>query len=173
MSEKQDRARARTATDLEYKWNFGKSFAEVMGVATDARTAAEEAKTAVGNLDSSLNTEELFNRLTNNGTTQAIYRENGEIYINASYIKSGQLSSDMIKAGVIRSTDYAVVDVDLIYPGDTIYPGATFYPNYGNDISQGLEIDFAAGVIRGSFQSPIIDQLIYRIEELEKKMLLQ
>lgn len=94
MSEKQDRARARTATDLEYRWNFGKSFAEVMGIATDARNAAEEARNEVGKLDSNLTPEEIFNRLTNNGAVQGIYRdENGNIFINAEYIVSGILKS--------------------------------------------------------------------------------
>lgn len=168
MSAKQDRARARTATDLEYKWNFGKSFAEVMGVATDARTTAEEAKMAVGNLDSSLSPEEIFNRLTDNGTSQAIYRQDGNIYINASFIKSGFISSDLIKAGVIRSTDYAVIEIDEIYPEATLYPAVRLYPNDGNDITQGIEIDFAAGVIRGVLESTITQSLAKRIEALEK-----
>lgn len=39
MSEKQDRQGARTAADLERKYQFGKRFAEVMGVALDAQNA--------------------------------------------------------------------------------------------------------------------------------------
>lgn len=38
---KQDRQGVRSATDLEYKYNFGKRFAEVMGIATDARSAVD------------------------------------------------------------------------------------------------------------------------------------
>lgn len=170
MSAKQDRARARTATDLEYRYNFGKSFAEVLGIATDARDAAESAQQAVGSLDSSLNHEEIFNRLTDNGTSQAIYREDGNIYINASYIKSGSISSDLIKAGVIRSTDYKVIEVDHIYPGVRLYPAVRLYPNDGNDISQGIEIDFAAGVIRGILESAVTKALAERIAALEKKV---
>jgi hypothetical protein len=37
VSAKQDRQGARTAADLERKYNFGKTFAEIMGIATDAR----------------------------------------------------------------------------------------------------------------------------------------
>lgn len=37
MSAKQDRQGARTPADLERKYNFGKTFAEIMGIATDAR----------------------------------------------------------------------------------------------------------------------------------------
>lgn len=37
MSEKQDRQGARTPADLEQKWQFGKRFAEIMGIALDAQ----------------------------------------------------------------------------------------------------------------------------------------
>lgn len=41
MSNKQDRQGARTASDLERKYNFGKSFAELMGIALDARESVD------------------------------------------------------------------------------------------------------------------------------------
>lgn len=69
MSVKQDRPYARTATDLERRYNFGKSFAEVIGLAEDAKRTATSAEYAVSELDKSLNSKEIFNRLTNNGTT--------------------------------------------------------------------------------------------------------
>lgn len=99
---KQDRQGARTPADLERKYSFGKSFAEVMGFASDAQDAAREATDAaasaagaVGELDKKLTQEEIFNRLTNNGQAHGIYRdpETGEIYINASYLASGVISS--------------------------------------------------------------------------------
>lgn len=167
---KQDRVYTRTASDLERKYNFGKRFAEIMGVATDARDTANNAIDAVGKLDSDLTQEEIFDRLTNNGQTQAIYRENGEIYINASFIKTGFISSDLIKAGVIRSLDYEVTAMEKIYPSDTTYPGATMYPNKGEDISRGLEIDFEYGVIRGVLYSDVTDNLATRIAALEKQV---
>lgn len=43
MSAKQDRTPARTAADLERRLNLGKSFGEAMGIATDARAAADRA----------------------------------------------------------------------------------------------------------------------------------
>lgn len=48
--------------------------------------------TAVNELDESLNQEGVFNRLTNNGTVQGIFLEDGDLYINATYIKSGTLT---------------------------------------------------------------------------------
>lgn len=41
MSVKQDRQGVRTATDLEQKYQFGKKFAELMGIALDARESVD------------------------------------------------------------------------------------------------------------------------------------
>lgn len=91
MISKQDRVAARTPTDLERKYNFGTSFAEAMNLAADARATAKEA------LDG-LSSEKVFNLLTDYGRMQGIYRgEDGQIYINASYIKAGTLLADYIK----------------------------------------------------------------------------
>ncbi len=89
MSAKQDRTAARTAADIERKYNIGKTFAEVMGVSTDARGAAENAGRAVVNLDNLLTPEEIFKRLTNNGKSQGLYRDDkGDLYINANFIQA-------------------------------------------------------------------------------------
>lgn len=62
--------------------------------------------TAVDNLDESLNMYGVFNRLTENGTRKGIYiGSNGELYINATYIKSGTIDANLIGAGVIKSSD--------------------------------------------------------------------
>lgn len=44
MSEKQDRQGARTPADLERKYKFGKQFAEIMGIATDARDKVDRVE---------------------------------------------------------------------------------------------------------------------------------
>ena len=44
---KQDRQGARTPADLERKYNFGKSFAEMMGKATDAQKSVSEMETSL------------------------------------------------------------------------------------------------------------------------------
>jgi hypothetical protein len=54
----------------------------------------EKAKqAAVDEVDEALTQEEVFNRLTDNGTAQGLYIDpnTGQIYINASYIRSGTL----------------------------------------------------------------------------------
>lgn len=104
---KQDRTAPRTPADLENKYNFGKTFAEMMGLAEDAGKAADEARTAADaaqKVVNGLDQDKVFNLLTNNGANQGIFRdENGEIYINASYLA----------AGVIRSADGSV-EIDLL-----------------------------------------------------------
>ena len=47
MSAKQDRQGARTATDLERKYNFGKTFAELLGLINDARESVDATGSAL------------------------------------------------------------------------------------------------------------------------------
>lgn len=95
ISSKQDRARARTTSDIERKYNFGKTFAEVFDLISDAQTTADEAKKAIDNLDH----EQIFNLLTDYGRVQGVYRgDDGNVYINATYIKSGKLAAEFIDA---------------------------------------------------------------------------
>lgn len=81
---KQDRQGPRTPAALEQKYQFGKSFAEMFGLVTDAQNAAEQAKETVAGLTQ----QEIFNRLTNNGEDQGLYLQDGKIYFNAQYIMS-------------------------------------------------------------------------------------
>lgn len=98
---KQDGYSSRTAVDLERKYNFGKTFAEVYGLLSDAQRAAEEAKKAVDGLTP----EEIFNRLTNYGEYQGIYRgDDGNVYINAEYIKGGKIKAGQIEIDAANIT---------------------------------------------------------------------
>ncbi len=118
---KQDKHGARTAAELERKYNIGKTFAEVMGIATDAQQAADKAAAGVDGLDKKLDQTEVFNRLTNNGELQGIYRgDDGELYINATYIKSGEFVADLIKSGVIKSVDGSGSQVNIDLDNGTI-----------------------------------------------------
>lgn len=73
---------------------------------TDAAEASAKsyASSQVSALDASLNQQDVFNRLTNNGQTQGIYLQNGKIYINASFIQSGTISANYISGGTISGT---------------------------------------------------------------------
>jgi hypothetical protein len=93
---KQDRQGARTASDLERKYNFGKNFEEVMGVATNAHDSAEKAYSLAQAANESifnLDQQTIFNLLTNDGKAEGVYLLDGNLYINASYIGTGQLAS--------------------------------------------------------------------------------
>lgn len=50
-----------------------------------------EAINSINNLDKSLNQEDIFNRLTNNGEAQGIYMQDGKLYINLTYARAGTL----------------------------------------------------------------------------------
>lgn len=107
ITSKQDRQGVRTATDLERKYQFGKSFAEVMGLATDAQQAADKAASGIDGLDKKLDQDEIFKRLTNNGEAQGVYKgEDGQIYINAAYIValSSLFAKDIMMTGTFTNT---------------------------------------------------------------------
>lgn len=83
-----------------------------------------------------VNFERVFNALTDNGKQEGIYIQNGHLYINASYIKSGKISADLISLKNINVTNnsgtstfaidnYGNVtlrpDTFVLTNGDTIY----------------------------------------------------
>lgn len=63
--------------------------------AKDAKEAAEDAKAGVSDLDKKLTAKEIFDRLTENGTLQGLFKDEdtGDILINAAYIVAGILAS--------------------------------------------------------------------------------
>lgn len=92
---KQDRQGARTVQDVERKYSFGESFAEVYNIATDAKKTAEKAEKTADEAKNNptINHDAVFNALTEDGKCQGLYRDpdTGDIYINAAYIKTGKL----------------------------------------------------------------------------------
>lgn len=69
MNEKQDRQGVRTAQQLEQKYQFGKRFAEILGIATDAREKVDSV------------TSELRNEITEHYTS--IVRDTEKIIMSA------------------------------------------------------------------------------------------
>ena len=51
-----------------------------------------------------LTQEEMFDILTNSGTSQGVFMEAGQIYVNASYIKSGTFVALDSEKGIVCST---------------------------------------------------------------------
>ena len=74
MSEKQDRTGARTAADLERKYNFGKTFAEMLGLINDSRDKVDSVKS------------ELRDEITETKTT--LERDTESIKMRVEEIKS-------------------------------------------------------------------------------------
>ena len=68
----------------------------------NANESAQKANDAVTTLDEALDQEEVLNRLTNGSKEQGIYLENGKLYINGTYIKSGTVDAGLLKAGTIQ-----------------------------------------------------------------------
>ena len=76
---------------------------------TDAQSKADAALAAakkaaqayVDALDESLGQKSVFDRLTNYGKIQGLFMENGNLFANASYVKSGVLDANLVKAGVL------------------------------------------------------------------------
>lgn len=105
-------------------------------VSTDWQKASKYTDdTAVDDLDTALDQEGVFNRLTNSGASKGIYIENGQLYINASYILSGifSVSKPGGKQTFYANTETGVVkivaDEFSLTNGDTIDSIAEDYAN--------------------------------------------
>ena len=69
---------------------------------TDAK---DQAKKYVDALDEALGQKSVFDRLTNNGETQGVYLKDGKVYINATYMDTGVLNANLLKAGIITDKE--------------------------------------------------------------------
>ncbi|MCM1225790.1 MAG: hypothetical protein NC548_66235, partial [Lachnospiraceae bacterium] len=59
------------------------------------------ADTAAKNAVDAQTQTDIFNKLTDNGARKGIYMQNGELYMNATYIKTGYISADRIQGGTL------------------------------------------------------------------------
>lgn len=84
--------------------------AAAQGYANAAQANAEAVARA---LDGALDQQEIFDRLTNDGESQGIYLKDGKLYLNGSYIDTGTLDADLIRAGTITDSggdNYWILD---------------------------------------------------------------
>lgn len=92
-------ATAAAATDATNKANAAKS-AAISAAQTDATAKANDAlstaKAYTDALNVSLAQAEIFNRLTNNGTLPGLFMQDGQLFINASYLKTGTVAASLI-----------------------------------------------------------------------------
>lgn len=132
MSSKQDRAAPRTVADIERKYNFGKSFAEVIGMINDTREEVDEAYSELSDVKeqtSSLSrtTTELkasFQTITDDGVSKVV-TETGYVFDSEGLkiSKSGEQMSNLLdntgmyvkRSGtdVLAANDKGVIALDL------------------------------------------------------------
>ena len=150
------------------------------GVTPEQGFLIEQAAEMTEQLDDSLDQEGVFNRLTDNGTAQGLVLYNGQLYVNASYMNTGELNAAIVRiknltandisSGIIHSADYRVVDIPMIYPESTLFPADDLYPNYGERVTSGFAIDFSTGQIYGGFYSEQIAQLQDAVTALQNSL---
>ena len=103
-----------------------------------ADEAAEEAKGYTDELDGSLDQQEVFDRLTGGGQAQGIYLQGGKLYINGSYIASGVIDADLIKAGTITDASgdnvWDLTTGDMTLAGDLTVKGGRIMDASGRNI---------------------------------------
>lgn len=63
------------------------------------------ADNGITTYDTYLNQTRTFNKLTNNGALKGIYMQNGELYINGTYIKTGTLDASLVNVTNINATN--------------------------------------------------------------------
>lgn len=78
-------------TRSEITWSDG-SVSYTTPVLANALTSGNQS---TNDLDSALNQQGVFNRLTNNGALEGLYMEDGRLYINASYMKAGIITDNV------------------------------------------------------------------------------
>lgn len=73
------------------------------GDSNTLKSANSYADTSAQNAVNAQTQDDIFNKLTNNGTVKGIVLQNGKLYINADYITSGILNATLLRAGIIKS----------------------------------------------------------------------
>lgn len=96
---------------------------------------SDDVDNAINEYDTSLGQPEIFNKLTNNEKNKGIYIQNGELYINASYILSGVLAGKLINGKGLNVTDKNGQVTLKIDDDGNVYIKATEFSLEGKNIS--------------------------------------
>ena len=102
--------------------------------------AENQANQSVATLDSALDQQGVYDRLTNYSQNEGIYLQNGHVYVNASMINTGTLTADRIKGGILvlgdtEGTKLFVRDENGVYLGgieDAWYVNELYIYGVGN-----------------------------------------
>lgn len=96
---------------------------------------SDDVNNAISEYDTSLGQPEVFNKLTNNGKNKGIYIQDGELYVNASYILSGVLAGKLINGKGLNVTDKDGQVTLKIDDYGNVYIKATEFSLEGKNIS--------------------------------------
>lgn len=100
MSDKQDRVAPRTATDLERKYNFGKTFAEMLGLINDSREKVDKVESGLR--------DEIKN------TATELKRDSESVYAKAEQVTKIYETIDGVNTSIseVRNSVEAKMDAD-------------------------------------------------------------
>lgn len=129
------------------------------GVTTEQSFLIEKAAQGAKDLDDALTQEEIFNRLTDNGETQGLLLYNGKIYLNASYINTGELSADLIKTGNLNASliQSGTLNADLIRAGILQDAAGKSYWNMLTGVMNIVGTLAASQTVQGNIYKLVID----------------
>ncbi len=94
---------------LECTGNRRRDTAAAVNSQSQSATAAAAAQNAFAGMTQ----EQIFKKLTDDGKIEGLYMLDGQLYINASYIKTGEFLANLITAGVLKSKDGSTFYLDL------------------------------------------------------------
>lgn len=122
MSEKQDRTGVRTAVDLERKYNFGKTFAEMLGLINDSRDKVDSVESSLRNeiKDQATtlmrDTEKIVMTATENVKTEL----NGNISEVSNKVASLELNAGEFRVSVEQEIENLANSVEMKVDSDEV-----------------------------------------------------
>ena len=148
--------------DKRYLWNYEETFftngsktttlPHVIGVYGEKGKDGQDGKDA-----SDMTQLDIFNKLTNNGATQGIYLYDNRIYLNASYIDTGELAGWEVGYKKLSAKNGTYGEVTLDASTGEIYSKTdtgVYVPGYGTLYGTRIRgIDLYTGTVHASSAS--------------------
>lgn len=148
--------------DNRYLWNYEETFftngaktttlPRVIGVYGEKGKDGQDGKDA-----SDMTQLDIFNKLTNNGETQGLYLYNNKVYLNASYIDTGELAGWEVGYKKLSAKNGTYGEVTLDASTGEIYSKTdtgVYVPGYGTLYGTRIRgIDLYTGTVHASSAS--------------------
>lgn len=148
--------------DKRYLWNYEETFftngsktttlPHVIGVYGEKGKDGQDGKDA-----SDMTQLDIFNKLTNNGETQGLYLYNNKVYLNASYIDTGELAGWEVGYKKLSAKNGTYGEVTLDASTGEIYSKTdtgVYVPGYGTLYGTRIRgIDLYTGTVHASSAS--------------------